>query len=139
MRYINLFFRSLRYSLIREFEFRFNFIAWSIANIFWAGLILVSVDLIMGQAGTVAGWTQDEVRILAVTYSIFGGLLWFFILPSLGNFGHFIRDGALDKYLTLPADLRFLVTFNKFEFDQIIRNIIMIATLYILVAKINPS
>lgn len=138
-RYLILIWRLFRYSLIRDIEFRFNLISWSLANILWAALIIVSVNLIFGQVNNIAGWTRQSGEILVVTYTVFGAFFWLFILPSLGNFSRFIRNGDLDFYLQLPVNLRFLITFNRFEFDQVVRFVITIFILANLIIAQNPA
>ncbi len=120
-------------------EFRFNLLAWSVANILWAALLIASVDLIFGQVDSIAGWNRDQARVIVVSYTMFGALLWFFILPGLGNFSQFIREGQLDTYLHLPVNLRFIVSFNRFEFDQFTRLFLTIALLVKFVLVVNPE
>jgi len=130
-RYLSLYFHFWRNCLMRDLEFRFNAVVWTVMNFIWFGLVLVSLELIFGQVETIAGWTKDEVLLLACIQALFHDFLWTFVLDNLGHFSDLIRQGNFDFVLLKPVRPRFLVSTRYFESDHYVR----ILALFYLIPK----
>jgi len=125
-RYLSLYFQFWRNCSMRDLEFRFNAVVWTVMNFIWFGLILVSLELIFGQVEMIAGWTKDEVLLLAFIQLLFSDFLWTFILVNLGNFSELIRRGNFDFVLLKPVSPRFLVSARYFESDHYVRILVIL-------------
>lgn len=128
-RYLSLIFSFFRISLMQNFEYRLNFSIWAFVNVFWAGMSLLSVELIFGQISAIAGWTKSEVLLLVTIHILFVGIIWIFILPSLQQLSKLINRGDFDFYLLKPVSTRFLLSTMKFESDQYVS---ILGLLYVL-------
>jgi ABC-2 type transport system permease protein len=106
---------------MRQLEYRFNFLAWSLIQLFWLGIWLTSVELIFGQVQTIAGWGKNQVLLLAVVQMTFGDIMSVFVRDSLRYFSHWIRHGEFDFVLLKPASTRFMVSGRSFDFDHLVR------------------
>lgn len=120
-RYLSLYFHFFRNCLMRDLEFRFNVLVWTLMDFVWFGLLLVSVELIFGQVQTIAGWSKGEVLILLCIDALFFDFLWTFVLDNLKYFSRLVRYGDLDFALLKPINLRFLVSTRYFESDHYLR------------------
>lgn len=116
---------------MRSLEFRFEVVAWSIVNIFWAFLPVVVAQLIFGQVREIAGWSRNEAIVLALFQGMFVVVLWFFVFPSVLKFSRTIRFGELDFYLLKPINARFLLSFSRFEFDNYVSFTVRLGALII--------
>lgn len=134
-RYLRLFLVNFRYCLLRVLEFRAEVFGWTFSSLFWALLSLFVTNLIFGQVDSIAGWTKNEALVLSVTGSMFNSILWFFVIPSVLDFGEKIRKGDFDFYLLRPVNSQFLISISRFEFDNYLRVFVMILLLYKLVPQ----
>lgn len=134
MRYLKLIFANYKYCLLRLLEFRAEVISWTFISVFWALFHLAIMNFIYDQVDSVAGWTRSEALVLSVTGSLFNSLLWFFVIPSLLDFGEKIRKGDFDFYLLRPVNPRFLISISRFEFDNYLRALVMI----LVIIKLAP-
>ncbi len=129
-----LFFKN---SLMSQLEYRFEFLSWTIVSALWIFLTLVIVNLVFGQVSSVAGWTREQVLIVVALSGIFTGLLWMFIIPSLLDLSESVRKGNLDFYLTKPINVRYLLSVNKYDMDNIFRLIALTLYLLFVIGLIN--
>ncbi len=125
-RYLKLYYHFFRLRLMREMEFRTNFIVWNLINFFWLGLGLASVELLFGQISAIAGWDKNEVLLLVLTVSLFNDFMWTFVFTNLNDFSRLIRHGELDYVLMKPVSPRFIVSSLYLEFDHFLRMILLI-------------
>lgn len=116
-----------RQCLLRILEFRSEVISWSLVSIVWITMMLASIELIFGQIQTIAGWNKEEVLLVVTIQGLFVSCLWLFVFPSLLYFSHSIRHGELDYFLLKPAKPRIMLSFSRFEFDQYLRIIVLLA------------
>ncbi len=140
-RYLKLYFHFFRNCLVRELEFRFNVLAFSVVHIFWLGILLGSVALIFGQVDSLAGWNKQEVLILAVVGMLFHDVIETVFMGSLLAFSRFVRHGEFDFVLLKPVNPRFMTSFRYTQFDSILRIVMMVFVLLLFLrqAGLQPS
>lgn len=105
----------------KDTAYRLPFMFWIVANLLWFEVGFYSVDLLFNQIHIVAGWTQNEARLLVVIHQMFITSIWIFIMPNLVIFWRLVSQGTLDFHLIKPVSARFLVSMTYFEFDMIPR------------------
>ncbi len=125
-RYIKLPFLIAKACLIRILEFRSETISWSFFGLLWALMMLVFVNVIFSQVSEIGGWSKGEVLVLFTVQEIFIGVMWAFLIPGIIDFSRAVRKGDLDFLFLKPMPARFLVTFQRFEFDQYFRIAVLI-------------
>lgn len=106
---------------MRDWEFRFNTLVWTLMEFLWFGLFFLSVNLVFGQVEAVAGWAKDEALLLICVYSLFHDFLWTFVLDNMLSFSFYIRRGELDFVLLKPLSPRFYVSTRFFESDHYLK------------------
>lgn len=105
-------------SLVREMEFRANFMAQAAMSLIWFFFLAMIIVVIFRSTSSVAGWNEGGVLALSCVsfavgnvYSAFG---W-----SLVDFPTNVRLGSLDFILLKPVDPQFWVTFRRFNLAQV--------------------
>lgn len=105
-------------SLARELEFRANFIAKLLQNMFWVAWFLIVLLVVYRNTDDIAGWDWKEGAILAATVFLMSAVFGLFF-RSLMEIPEQVRKGGLDFVLTRPVDSQFWVSMRRFNYDQI--------------------
>lgn len=129
----------MRNNLLTWLEFRFFFIVWMLVDVLWFIINLASVGLIFGQVQAIAGWTRDQALLLVAVRSLVASFMWMFVFPSFTEFHNLIRKGELDFVLTKPVNTRFWLSTRYFEFDQILRVIVLLYVVGRFALIVNPA
>jgi ABC-2 type transport system permease protein len=117
-RILNVYKVFLTSSLVRELEFRANFIAKIVQNMVWVGWFLMVLLVVYRNTDSVAGWGRGEGFILGSTTFILSAIFGLFFRSML-EIPDMIRRGTLDFVLTKPVDSQFWACTRRFNFDQI--------------------
>lgn len=105
-------------SLVRELEFRANFIAKIFQNMVWVGWFLLVLIVIYRNTPSVAGWGRGEGFMLGATTFLISAAFGLFF-RSMMEIPEMIRRGTLDFVLTKPVDSQFWASTRRFNFDQV--------------------
>ncbi len=105
----------VRNSLVREMQFRGNFLIEVLTHAFWFSMQLVFFKLVFGGVNNVSGWTQAEYFGFMATGMILNALMEAFFVPNLANLSELVRTGGLDFALLKPIDTQFLISFEKLD------------------------
>lgn len=125
-RYLRLYFIFFKNCLMRDLEFRFNVIIWSLVNFLWFGFMFVNIKLVFGQVEAIGGWDENKVLLLMLVFALFQDFTWTFVMDNMDNFVRMIRKGEMDFVLLKPTKPRFLVSTRYFEFDHYPRIFLLI-------------
>ena len=102
-------------SLVREMQFRGNFLAEILTHLFWFAMQLVFFRLVFGNVSQVNGWSREQYFGFMATGMILNALMESFFVPNLANFSELVRTGGLDFALLKPIDTQFLISFEKLD------------------------
>ncbi|HET7769915.1 MAG TPA: ABC-2 family transporter protein [Chloroflexota bacterium] len=116
MKYARLFQRFFALAIMREAEYRTNFVLGVIDSVAQVALVLATYALFYRFADEIAGWTADEALLLLGVYWVFDGVWSAFFGSTLRLLGTRIEDGSLDSTLLRPASTQFLVSCTVIEF-----------------------
>ncbi|MEJ5171799.1 MAG: ABC-2 family transporter protein [Fimbriimonadales bacterium] len=105
-------------SLVREMEFRANFLAKVLQNLVWMAFTVIVVLVVYGHTDSVAGWGKGEAFILAATCFLMNSL-FFALFMSVSEIPSMVRLGTLDFVVTKPIDSQFWISVRRFNFDQV--------------------
>jgi len=89
-------------SLVREMQFRANFLATIGVGAMQLALALIPVLLLYSFTGTVKGWSRADAIALTGMAQMVTGLLCLFIKPNADDFHGYVQMGALDLVVTKP-------------------------------------
>src|SRR5579862_5961341 len=109
-RYLEVYWIMFRNSLIREMNFKVNFLLWMIVEILWFAGQIVFIDVLYLYVNRIGDWTKWEVVLLVGTHQIIGQLFQAIFYMNVANVPELVRTGKLDFFLLLPLDSQFAVS-----------------------------
>lgn len=118
--YWDVFVATLKNNFIREFIYRSNAIAMTIADMVWVVIEYAFFEVIYSSTTNINGWTKEQVFFFLGIFISSDALFTTFFQRSFWNFPNLISQGDLDILLTKPINTIFLATFRDVNFTQII-------------------
>jgi ABC-2 type transport system permease protein len=113
-----------RNSIIREMNFKMNFVLWLVVESLWFVGQLVFIDVIFSQVNHIGDWTKWQMVLLVGTHQIIGQVFQAFFYTNLINIPELVRTGKLDFVLLQPVDGQFTASFRQFGLDSIINTLV---------------
>ncbi len=124
IRYLHIWLASARYSIIRTLMFRGDFFVWSLVELFWMSVNLLTVSVIYEHTQSIAGWNKHEMILLLGTSMLIQRFLMGFFWSSIFEMGRNIRTGNFDFFLAQPGNVMFMATTRKLDPDGLINSIV---------------
>lgn len=141
IKYLKIYRTCLKNALIREMEYRLNFIMWGLVMFVEYGTIVVFFDTIYANVDQVAGWTKYEFFFYLGFVQIILTAFMIFIFPNLIGLPWKISGGELDFLLLKPVNTQFMISLkdvNYGNYASIIAGLILISySLYNIKIKIT--
>lgn len=119
VRYVRVFVRQARGSLMAALEYRIGFAAalsMSLIDAFWA---IGGAWVLYSHRPTVGGWHFHETLIVIGLFFVASGLLDAFLQPSLRELMESIRVGKVDYWLIRPLDSMVYATMQRQRFEKL--------------------
>lgn len=138
-RYVKIYNVLLRLNFYKLFAYRANFISSLIAHTVWGLFILVSMLLLTSQTASVAGWTRNELLILAGVYNTVFSVFYFFFSRNFGELSNTIHFGRLDGILAKPIDSQFLISCTYVGYTHLVRFVFGIVFLLIVLQQMQVT
>jgi ABC-2 type transport system permease protein len=107
-------------NIVREFIYRSNTIALTVADLIWVVVEFAFFDVIYSNIGNVNGWSKEQTFFFLGIFISSDALFTTFFQRSFWNFPYLVSQGDLDILLTKPVNAAFLATFKELNFSQII-------------------
>jgi ABC-2 type transport system permease protein len=117
----------LRNSLIREMNFKLNFLLWMIVESLWFVGQLVFIEVIFSQVNQIGDWTKWQMVLLVGTHQIISQIFQGFFFTNLVNLPELVRTGKLDFILLQPVDGQFATSVRQFGLDSIVNALVGVA------------
>jgi ABC-2 type transport system permease protein len=71
-RYLEIYWLMIRNSLIREMNFKANFLLWMIVELLWFLGQMAFIEVIFGYVDQIGDWSKWEVVLLVGTHQLIG-------------------------------------------------------------------
>lgn len=142
MKYLKLFLLFIRYNLIREMEFRSNFLLLMAVDILWVAFQILLIELYFQFTGSIFGWSKPQVFVLMGLFRIVKGIIDVFFRPNINQLPVSVNRGELDYILTKPKDSMFLVSIKRHAYTEISTIFLGIAIMaygLLMIGPLNPS
>ena len=110
----------LRNSLIREMNFKLNFLLWMLVEAFWFAGQLIFIEVIYSQVDAIGDWTKWDMVLLVGTHQIISQIFNAFFFTNLMNLSELVRTGKLDFVLLQPIDAQFTTSVRRFGIDSLV-------------------
>src|SRR5256885_1429949 len=119
-RYLEIYWIMFRNSLIREMNFKANFVLWMFVEMLWFVGQIVFIDVLFLYVDKIGGWSKWEVVALIGTHQLIAQIFQAFFYVNVANIPELVRTGKLDFLLLLPVDSQFAVSTKQFGLDSIV-------------------
>jgi len=126
-RYLEIYWLMIRNSLIREMNFKANFILWMVVELLWFLGQIVFLEVLFSHTDRIGDWSKWECVLLVGTHQLTSQLFQAFFYVNLAELPDLIRTGRLDLFLTLPVDAQFAVSTRRFGMDNIVNAFVGVA------------
>lgn len=111
-RYLSIIVKLFSFNVMREMEFRGNFILLITIQSIWTILQLLLIEILFQNTNNLIGWTKIEIIALVGLYRITKGLFDIFLFANVLYLPESINRGRLDSHLTKPINSLFLTSFH---------------------------
>ena len=119
-RYLEIYWLMIRNSLIREMNFKANFILWMVVELLWFLGQILFLEVLFGQVDRIGDWSKWQCVLLVGTHQLTSQIFQAFFYVNLSELPELIRTGRLDLMLLLPVDPQFAVSTRKFGMDNVV-------------------
>ncbi|MEO6052481.1 MAG: ABC-2 family transporter protein [Chthoniobacterales bacterium] len=119
-RHAEIYALMLRNSLIREMNFKANFLLWMFVEVLWFASQIIFIDVLFSFVNRIGDWTKWEVVLLIGTHQVIGQLFQAFFFVNIADLPELVRTGKLDFLLLQPMDSQFATSVKKFALDNIV-------------------
>ncbi|HEY5895429.1 MAG TPA: ABC-2 family transporter protein [Chthoniobacterales bacterium] len=119
-RYWQIFWIMLRNSLIREMNFKANFLLWLAVEFLWFAGQILFIEALFQYVDKIGDWTKWQVVLLVGTHQIIGQIFQLFFYANVANLPELVRTGRLDFLLLQPIDSQFAVSVRQFGLDSLV-------------------
>jgi ABC-2 type transport system permease protein len=119
-RYLRLWRRFVILAVVREAEYRMNFVFGVVEGLAQLALAVFTFLLVYRYTDQVAGWAQAQVLVLVGIYRIVDGLISLQISPNLNEVPDTIRRGEMDFVLLRPVSSQFFVSLRKLSLPDLV-------------------
>src|SRR3954468_20772085 len=113
--YLGIYAALWRNSIVREMQFKLNFVLWIFVEMLWFALQLTFIAVLYSQTDHIGDWSKWEVVLLMGTSQLIQQLFSSIFLSNLTQLSETIRTGKLDFMLLLPVNTRFLISFRQVD------------------------
>src|SRR3954465_6070730 len=128
---------SARYSITRTLMFRGDFFVWSLVELFWMTVNILTISVIYQHTKSIAGWSQYQMILLVGTSMLIQRFLMGFFWSSIFEMGRNVRTGNFDFVLAQPGNVLFMASTRKLDPDGLINAVIAAAVVIISAYKLN--
>lgn len=124
LHYLRIWLATARYSIVRTLMFRGDFFVWSLVELFWMSVNLLTIKVIYGHTQSIAGWNEDQMILLVGTSMLIQRFLMGFFWSSIFEMGRNVRNGNFDFFLAQPGNIMFMATTRKLDPDGLINSVV---------------
>jgi ABC-2 type transport system permease protein len=107
-------------NIVREFIYRSNTVAMTVADMIWIAVELAFFEVIYSNIGDINGWTKVQTFFFLGIFISSDALFTAGFQRSFWNFPTLISQGDLDILLTKPINAAVLATFKELNFSQLL-------------------
>lgn len=109
-----------RYSILRELEYRVNFLTNAFMSIFWLVWGVLTATIFFAHTDELGGWTYYQVLVVLGLFNLFTGIMEAFFRPNILSMIEAVRDGTFDFVLVKPVNAQFYSSFHSFTMWRIV-------------------
>jgi ABC-2 type transport system permease protein len=116
LRYLKVFGVMVSNCLVREMQFKANFLIRIFTEVLWLGMQWVFVEVVYGQTRAIGGWDKWQMIALLGTNHLVSQVFEGLFFDNCMRLTDLIRKGELDFVLVKPMNTQFLVSFRYSDY-----------------------
>ncbi|MFL2922001.1 MAG: ABC transporter permease [Limisphaerales bacterium] len=128
-RYLSIYGALCQNSIMRDMQFKVNFVLWLIVELLWFGLQITFISVIYSHTDHIGSWSRYEVIFLIGAANFIQQLFHAVFLNNITQLSEHIRTGRLDFMLLLPVNPRFLVSLRTMDLGSYVSTLAAIAVM----------
>lgn len=113
LKYLKLLTIWWRFSILKEMEYRVNFLTNAFMSVFWLAWGVIGATIFFAHRDQIGGWTYHQVLMVLGLFSIFTGIMEAFFRPNIMAMIEAVRDGKFDFVLVKPVNSQFYASFHS--------------------------
>jgi ABC-2 type transport system permease protein len=139
MRYLTVYWLMIRNSLIREMNFKANFVLWIVVECLWFTGQILFLEVLYGHVDEIGGWTKWQCVLLVGTHQAITQVFQAFFYVNLADITELVRTGRLDLLLLQPIDSQFVVSTRRFGLDSLVSAFVSVCVVVFCCWKLGLS
>lgn len=112
LKYLRFWLSFARNSLLRQLEYKLNFIGRASVEVAWVSTQIVFFAAIFNLVPSLGHWSQPEIWFFLATLIIVDGVFMMLVYDNLTKRSSMVREGLLDFVLLRPVSSLFLTNFR---------------------------
>jgi len=118
-KYFKVMYASAKMSLMREMEYRADFVMFFLQTATFVFFNLLFYKVILGNINSMGDWNYPDMVVLFGTYTIIDSIFMTFVLTNVSRIESYVRKGTLDSFLVKPLDSQFLISTQNVNLPQL--------------------
>lgn len=110
---------NARASVVREMEFRGNFMLGIIRQMLWFVVFVVFVETLFARTEAISGWSRADMFVILALSRIIEGTMGILFINNWMNFTQAVNKGTFDFYLLKPVPAQFYTGFRALSLDNL--------------------
>lgn len=119
IRYWDVFKTSIKNNFVREFIYRSNILAMTLADLIWIFIEIAFFEVIYSNITAINSWTKEQTFFFLGVFVSADALFMTFFQRNFWQFPALVNQGELDIFLTKPINAVFLATTRYVNFTQL--------------------
>lgn len=103
----------LRISIIRELEFRTNFLLGFVRELCWLAAFTFNIEVIFQHTQTLSGWQKPEMLVILALSRLLEGIMQAIFISNIMEIPTTIQKGTFDFILTKPLPSQWQSAFRR--------------------------
>lgn len=120
---------NVRAGIVREMEFRLNFILGVVRQLLWLVIFLFIIEVIFQNTNSLAGWSKPQVIVILALSRLIEGIVDILLTRNIAEMPQIVQMGNFDFHLLKPIPAQFYSAFRKvniFNIGHFIAGIILL-------------
>ncbi len=110
---------NVRTSVIREMEFRGNFLLGLLRQALWLASYIMLIEIIFYNTPSLAGWGRTDMFIILALSRLVEGLMSVLFIDNIIHISELVQKGTFDFILTKPLPKQFATFFSRVNLGSI--------------------
>ena len=136
-RYLRIFKRLFKASLMSEMEYKANFFAFVFFINLWLGINVIFYKSIFSQVNSMGNWGENEALFFVAAFNVVDSLFFLLFFKGIFSLQTSVIKGTYDFTIIKPVSSVFMTLFNSFDISRLINVSFSMILFLVTLRKIN--